>query len=200
MKPSIAAPPSSHSPHAATSRCAIRTRTWTWPARSLDCTFDDQRHLTRASIVGDEQEPAHAETGDFYIRGPRVLMDVRTQSAQVPGAGMLRFYTSQDLDGRPVDKPIPVVVTWANRMALDGQSNIGLFSGSVKAHSDNSSLDCRELTLRFQNLPKPAATQPGGVRSVWVARACLTTLHSTATGRASPSAASPASCGSAWPT
>jgi len=61
--------------------------------KELDCTFDDQRRLTQASIVGNAYEPAHAETRDFYIRGPRILMDVTTQSARVTGGGMLRFYT-----------------------------------------------------------------------------------------------------------
>lgn len=137
--------------------------------KELDCTFDEQRRLTRASIVGDKIAPAHAETGDFYIRGPQILMDVSAQSAQVPGAGMLRFYTSQDLDGRPVDKPIPVVVTWSGRMALDGQGNTGLFAGEVRVRSDNSTLDCRELMLKFQNVPPPASPQDG-VRSVWPVR------------------------------
>lgn len=138
-------------------------------ADTLDCAMNDQQQITRATILGQTESPAHVETNDFYMRGPRILMDVTTMSAEVPGAGLLRFYTSQDLDGRPVDKPVPVVVSWNKHMLLDGEANTGLFSGGVMARSESSSMNCSELSLRFKDLPRsPRETE--GVRSTWVFR------------------------------
>lgn len=147
-------------------------------ADTLDCTFNEMRQITRATIGGTAENPAHAETADFYIRGPRIEMDVPTQSADVPGGGLLRFYTAQDLDGRQVDKPIPVVVTWTDHMALRGQDNVGAFVGTVKARSENSTLDCRELTLRFANLPKPANEAAAG--SWWILQPLLNSARPAA--------------------
>jgi hypothetical protein len=141
-------------------------------ADDLDCAMNNEQQITKATILGKADAPAHVQTRDFEVRGPRILMDVITQSAEVPGAGLLRFFTSQDLDGRPVDKPVPVVVTWTHHMNLDGQSNSGEFSGSVRASSESSTLDCRELTLRFQDLPMTSRV-PEGIRSSWVVRSFL---------------------------
>ncbi|GMV97295.1 MAG: hypothetical protein AMXMBFR83_16530 [Phycisphaerae bacterium] len=133
----------------------------------LSCDLDADQRITRASVLGDPEGPAHVQTGDFYIRGPRILMDLAAQSAEVPGAGLLRFSTMEDLDGRPVDEPIPVVVTWDGHMALDGPGNVGTFTGTVKVRSESSSLDCRDhLTLRFRDdaaaPPPPAVQAPSG--------------------------------------
>ncbi len=70
-------------------------------ADDLDCAMNEQQQITQATILGAPDAPAHVQTSDFYIRGPSIMMDAAMQSAKVPGAGLLRFYTSQDLDGRP---------------------------------------------------------------------------------------------------
>jgi hypothetical protein len=122
----------------------------------LDCMFaDEDNRISRAFIVGIEDEPAQVDVGDFFIRGPRISLDMTTESAEVPGGGLLQFRSRRDLDGREVDEPIPVVVTWKERMWFEGQKNASRFIGDVHAVSESITVDCRELRLRFEDLPKP---------------------------------------------
>lgn len=128
----------------------------------LECTFDDAQQILDALIVGREGEPAFVDLGDFYIRGEQISLDLPGESAEVPGEGVLRFVTSQDLDGRDVAEPIPVTVTWRDRMVMHGPTNTGRFIGQVRAVSQNTILDCEtELRIEFQDLPaEPRAAAP----------------------------------------
>jgi hypothetical protein len=73
----------------------------------------------------------------------------------LPGAGLLRFFSQQDLDGQPLDDPIPVTVTWEQRMALRGERNMAAFFGDVRARTRNTTMDCsKELRIDFRDLPK----------------------------------------------
>jgi len=94
---------------------------------------------------------------------------VESQSAKVPGVGTLRFMTRQDLDGRAMDKAIPVVVTWDERMELTGGLNSGRIVGNVQAVSETVRLKCtKEMFLEFEDITtRPAAsTQP--TRHRWI--------------------------------
>jgi hypothetical protein len=141
-------------------------------ADSIDCELGRRREeIRKALIVGREDRPARVEIGEFYIRGSRIDVDVVTQSAQVPGAGTLRFMTRQDLDGRAVDKPIPVVLAWDKQMWLAGDRNTGRVVGNVRAVSETVKLSCRnEMQLEFESAPQQAsaATRPAEQRSEWV--------------------------------
>lgn len=141
-------------------------------ADTLECTLDDAQQITRALVMGSEVKPAHVSMTDFYVRGPQIRFNVLEQSADVPGEGILRFYTKQDISGRRVDEPVPVVVSWKRGMSFRGGMNTGMFTGSVRAVSENTVLDCRELNLRFEPLPRPpAATRPAddGPDPRWIA-------------------------------
>jgi lipopolysaccharide export system protein LptA len=139
-------------------------------ADALDCGFSEEGRITQASILGDDQRPASVDSGDFYIRGPRVHLDMRTQSAEVPGGGLLRFFTDQDLDGGPLRKPVPVVVSWKDRMLLEGENNLGTFSGAVRCRSENSILNCRTLSIRFEDViaPEAPAGADAGADPLWI--------------------------------
>ena len=139
-------------------------------ADSLECSFDDAQQIVRALVMGSKEVPCHVSMTDFYVRGPQIIFNVADQSAEVPGEGVLRFYTRQDLSGRRVDEPVPVVITWKSGMTFRGRQNTGMFAGSVRAVSENTILDCRELNLRFENLPtQRAASQPSGPDPRWLA-------------------------------
>ncbi len=159
-------------------------------AALLDCTFGRAEDIRRALIHGSEDKPAYVDLEGFFIRGPQISIDMTTQSAEVPGAGTLRFLSKQDLDGRPVDEPIPVAVTWEDRMLLQGQKNVGRFTGAAHAVSETLTLDCNELQLRFEDLPRPApasTTRPAGPDPRWIVGPILDSLrsapHESTTGR-----------------
>jgi len=147
--------------------------------QSLECTFDRQGRISHALITGSAEKPAHVEHGMFYIRGPLVSLDMTTETVEVPGAGLLRFESDQDIDGGPVDEPIPVVVSWDERMRLRGKENIGTFSNTVRVASKNNTLEAsRELRLRFAPVPREQSdsTAAGGGRRKGIFRALADTL------------------------
>lgn len=132
----------------------------------LQCRLDEHGQLERAFLRGWDDRPAHVDHGQFYIRGYQVSLDLASQSIEVPGEGLLRFATDQDLDGRPLNDTVPIIITWGERMWMRGEENVGTFSGDVRAISNNNVLETRELRLRFAPPSEPdaetalAATQP----------------------------------------
>ncbi len=146
-------------------------------AESLDCALREDEEITRALIVGRPDQPATVDLGEVYVKGPRISLDMSTQSMEVPGAGRMRFMTRQDLAGRPVDRAIPVVVNWDERMFLRGHENISTFIGKVRAVSADTTLDCRELRIDFEDLPKLAGTPvAAGLDQRWILKPILSTI------------------------
>jgi len=147
---------------------------------SLECTFDHDGRISHAFITGWPDRPAHVEHGMFYIRGRQVSLDMITETIQVPGAGLLRFLSDQDIDGGPVDEPIPVVVSWDERMWLRGKENIGTFSNKVRVTSENNTLEAsRELRLRFTSVPQqqPSSGAIGSSRAQGIFRSLADMLR-----------------------
>jgi len=140
-------------------------------ADSIDCELGlGREEIRKALITGSADRPARVVLGGFFIRGPRIEVDAETQSAEVPGAGTLRFMTRQDLDGRAVDKPIPVVLSWDKHMSLAGDRNTGRIVGKVRAVSETVILDCDdEMRLEFEDVVHPAAvSEPARTSGRWI--------------------------------
>ncbi len=123
----------------------------------LECHFAEDDTLERAWVRGTDETPAHVDTGDFFIRGGQIRLDMPTESVEVPGAGLLRLETDRDLDGARLDETVPIVITWQKSMNLNGQQNIGIFSGDARATSRDITATGRDLRVEFENLPRPTA-------------------------------------------
>jgi lipopolysaccharide export system protein LptA len=120
-------------------------------AGTLSCTFRGGREIDRALVNGTPTAPAHVELDDFSISGGEVDLDVASESAQVPGAGRLTFLSTRDLDGRESDEPVPVAITWSERMTYRGSQNRAILTGSVHAATEESIVDCGELIVDFSD-------------------------------------------------
>ena len=131
----------------------------------IECSFTRENTIDHALIVGQRAHPAQVVHEDFEIRGEQIALDMITESVRVPGEGLLRFYTEQDLDGRRVDQPIPVAVTWDNQMWLRGYEQTGTFQGQVRVVSENNVLESNELRLRFEPTEAHAAATDHASRS-----------------------------------
>ncbi len=118
-------------------------------AVTLDCTFAEGQEINRARVVGSETARAYVEIDDFSITGREVYLDVPGESAEVPAAGRMTFVSDRDLDGREVDEPIPVAITWSESMRYRGLRNRATFTGKVRAATAESIFDCGELVVDF---------------------------------------------------
>ncbi|MCP4590954.1 MAG: hypothetical protein GY842_09425 [bacterium] len=129
-------------------------------AGALDCTFVDGRQIDQGKVQGREGLPANVEFGDFGIMGREIQFDARAQWAEVPGAGRLSFTSRKDLDGRATDQPVPIAVTWVDSMSFRGRENTAVFAGGVHAVSRNSTFDCREMVLDFEDQEESKVRAP----------------------------------------
>ncbi len=118
-------------------------------AQALDCTFKDGRDIDKATVTGDPFSPAYVEMGDYSITGGEIFVNVGTESTEVPGAGRMTFRSSRDLDGRVLDRPVPVAVTWSESMVYRGSTERAVITGDVHAATKDSTFDCGEMTIVF---------------------------------------------------
>ncbi|MBN1510608.1 MAG: hypothetical protein JXB13_01205 [Phycisphaerae bacterium] len=137
-------------------------------AANVDCSFapDPQEggepRIDKARIAGDPAgSPASVELDDFGIQGRVIHLDAGRQDAEVPGAGRLRFTSRSDLDGRELNEPVPIAITWTQGMTFRGQANRAFFDGAVHGASEDSSLDCDRMVLAFEDLAE--SDQPAGL-------------------------------------
>ncbi|HNQ23390.1 MAG TPA: hypothetical protein PKK06_09880 [Phycisphaerae bacterium] len=140
-------------------------------AEQLDCTLTAGRQIDAATVAGTEQRPATVQLGSFSVSGKVVEVRVPDQWAQVPGPGHLTFRSSKDLDGRKVEKPIPISVSWAQEMKFRGRENWADFLGGVHAASENEAeFDCERLRVEFDDVPpaEPAAAESEAGKDWWI--------------------------------
>ena len=129
-------------------------------AEQLQCTFPDGRQIQRANIMAPPGRLAEVHLEDFAITGQHIELDAAEPWALVPGSGEVEFYSDQDLDGKKLERPLPVVVSWEGKMELRGGVNQLHFEQGVRATStdqgrEHYTLDCHKLSLSFIDLPAP---------------------------------------------
>ncbi|MBN1341810.1 MAG: LPS export ABC transporter periplasmic protein LptC [Phycisphaerae bacterium] len=127
-------------------------------AEELHCSVPDGKRIERATVIAKPGEQASVELADYVIHGHRIKIDVPRRFAEVPDKGWVRFASKQGLDGRKLDKEVPITVQWSKEMKLEGQRNVGRFVGDVVAKSQASHLECDLLQIHFEDLP-PAVTE-----------------------------------------
>jgi hypothetical protein len=134
-------------------------------AERVDCSLTDAREVARAVVVGEEGRTASVRLGSFTVAGETVRLDVPDRWAEVPGAGRMTFRSQKDLDGREVDEPIPVSVSWQGWMKYQGRENRAVFSDGVQAISQaTTKIDCDWMEVEFDDV---AADADDGSKVDW---------------------------------
>lgn len=132
-------------------------------ADRLDCALTDGREIKNALVVGSEEHPATVQLNSFTVTGREIKLDVPDEWAEVPGAGRLTFHSRKDLDGRRLDQPIPIVITWQEWMKYQGRENRSVFTGGVHATSSTTTtFDCAQLLVEFDDAAAPVAAPAAG--------------------------------------
>jgi lipopolysaccharide export system protein LptA len=143
----------------------------------LDCTIAAGKDIESAVLGGLADRPASVKLDTFSVTGKDITLDVVSEWADVPGEGRMTIQSQKDLDGRKVEQPIPIVVTWTDGMKYRGRENRADFSGNVHASSQTATtFDCASLLVEFEDaIPAPAKTQRGVLDS-WGIRGPLSAL------------------------
>lgn len=148
------------------------TRRLTIHADRLDSGFDDQGGIEWALLTGTDQ-PATVRMGDFEIVGQLLDLNMDEEYVRVPGEGLMRFSALTGLDGRRLDQPADVTITWTDEMEYRGLRNSATFHGDIEAtsrrrrasspnHSAISDSALGRLAIRVGTellLPHPVATR-----------------------------------------
>ena len=94
------------------------------------------------------------------VVGPRIEFAEAEGKARVTGAGELELPATTDLQGRPRDKPEPLIVQWTRGMLFEDSRNFAHFDGNVRTATGGSRLNAERLWIYFVDRPK-TETQVG---------------------------------------
>lgn len=131
-------------------------------ADNVTCSLADGpagRGIEQALISGTAEVPATVHLRTFSVTGTTIRVHEPDQWAEVPGEGRMTIRSYKDLNGKRLDEPIPIAVTWTESMGYQGRENVAHFRGNVHASSENGvTFDCDELRTEF--LVKAPDSQP----------------------------------------
>lgn len=134
----------------------------------LDATLGADNQIEAARLLGTTERPAFARLDDVTIAGKEITLNAREETADFPGEGRMTFLSVKDLNGKKLDKPSPLVVTWTDRMRYRGKENRALFMGNVHATGEsNSTFDTDQLAVEFEDVPQQP-TVPDAEKDWWV--------------------------------
>lgn len=124
------------------------------------------RHTPEGNILevkGDLQNPGEVALPELELIGPYIKIDQVENTAEVVGIGSMKFESQTDLQGKKLDKPMPLMVTWKQKMRFNGTT--ALFHGHVQADQADTSLLCNNMQVflnRPVSLQQPQPGKPKG--------------------------------------
>src|SRR4029079_5570583 len=116
---------------------------------------------TRVTVAG---HPGQLAAAGMTLEGGAIEMQRNIDRLWIDGPGRMTMPMTQDLNGRPIERPQLLTVNWQGGM--DFQSNTVVFSQKVRAQSANQLLDTGKLTavlsrpIDFANPRGLNSTQP----------------------------------------
>jgi hypothetical protein len=104
---------------------------------ALTAEIPDGRQVKNLTVKGTADAPAQVTMRDYALVGPTIQADLQAQDVVLPSAGRLELLVRQGPEGTRLDKPRPLVITWADRMQMWGGRNEAVFEGNVQATMDS---------------------------------------------------------------
>ncbi len=136
-------------------------------AASFECAVDGDT-IESAVVMGKPGTPATVALEDMTISGPQITLNVRDDWAMVPGAGRLSMMSRKSLDGKRLEKPTPIVITWTKQMRYQGRENRAVFKGAVHAASaTDTTFDGEEMLVEFDDVSVPTTAKPAYTMENW---------------------------------
>lgn len=128
----------------------------------------DRLHLVNRSetdqIVHMFGQPASINNPQMNLSGEEIFLDRNQNLLWVDGRGTMTFPVDKDFEGKPLDEPTEMTISWLKQMAFDGLE--AKFHGRVHARQLDNVLSCQrmEVTLAepmlFQSMGDESAESP----------------------------------------
>jgi hypothetical protein len=96
------------------------------------------------TVTGDL---ARLDMQRMQIRGPVVNIDQPADKAWVDGIGSLTMESDTDLEGKKLNRTVPLTIYWNKSMYFNG--TFAEFHGSIQGEQENSRLACQALQVFF---------------------------------------------------
>src|SRR5207247_9765611 len=94
-------------------------------------------------VLGTLQDEARVNFPELALFGPRVHIDQIDNVADVEGIGGMALDSQTDFEGKKLEKPAPVLITWKQSMHFDGLS--ASLYGNVEAPRYHTRLLCHMM-------------------------------------------------------
>jgi lipopolysaccharide export system protein LptA len=124
------------------------------PAKAEEKGTDVKGDTLRMTAGGDGNyflvvtgDLAELQTDKIYIIGPEVNIDQTSNKAWVIGDGAMKMDSATNLQGEPLDKPVPLTVHWSKSMLFNGES--AEFHGNIQAVQEKARMACQRLQVYF---------------------------------------------------
>jgi hypothetical protein len=102
-------------------------------------------HLVVLGDLDNPRKPAELQMGAMKVKGPRVIIDQKDNTAEVKGLGTMKMPSNTTFEGGKPAKPDTILtIHWNTGMFFDGKA--AEFDGGVTAYQDHARLKC--LTLQ----------------------------------------------------
>src|SRR5262249_1570772 len=92
------------------------------------------RHTVEGNILPVTRPvnaPGRVTLPELELMGPFIKIDQVENTAEVQGIGSMRIESQTDMQGKKLDKPVPLTVFWKQKMHFNGL--VALFHGHVQA-------------------------------------------------------------------
>lgn len=96
----------------------------------------------RVHLVG---KPAQIDDPRLHLSGEELFFDRDRNQAWVEGAGTMKIPVETDFEGRPLEAPTVMTITWNEQMFFDGL--VASFTGRVNALMLDSTMRCRKMKV-----------------------------------------------------
>ncbi len=123
-------------------------------AETLTAELDEQQSPSFVRLTGPSDRMAFVQFQDYTISANQIEADLERERIDVFGAGKAEFVTARGLDGRQLDKPQNINMSWSKSLAYRGGNNTARLLGDVKAVSrrrvegDEASLEVAQFNAQ----------------------------------------------------
>ena len=135
---------------------------------------DAHTDATRVTISG---QPGYVEASGMSLWGQAIELERRSNHLWIDGSGRLALPLTQDLEGKPLERPQTMTVDWKKRM--DFQSDTATFQGTVVARSSQQVVHTERLEAVLTqpvDFGNPRSAAPGGQPDLAAVRSVGKTL------------------------
>jgi len=111
-------------------------------------------------VFGDSRKQAFLQIGELMLKGPKVVINQKTNIAEVDGPGAMQMPSNKSFDGGKATKPgARLTVHWNKDMIFNGKD--ADFNGGVLAYQDEAAMKCDFLQVTLDRVVSLKEGQKG---------------------------------------